>query len=59
MLMLQAQAKTREMIFFDNSYPFETCVVVLRCVLDVKPVLRQCRQHRASTGENNISEVCR
>jgi hypothetical protein len=30
--MLQAQAKTREMIFFDNSYPFETCVVVLRCV---------------------------
>jgi len=27
--MLQAQAKTREMIFFDNSYPFETYVVVL------------------------------
>ncbi|CAJ0856170.1 hypothetical protein R20233_00383 [Ralstonia sp. LMG 32965] len=33
MLMLQAQAKTREMIFFDNSYPFETCVVVVRCVV--------------------------
>jgi len=27
--MLKAQAKTREMIFFDNSYPFETYVVVL------------------------------
>jgi len=27
--MLHAQAKTREIILFDNSYPFGTYVVVL------------------------------